>query len=310
MPLVPLQSNSGPNTSLFAPAGSGGGGGAGPNPVVSTITLPTANGVNAGTVLYTEELVFGNGGFQPTHQIRHSASAFPTDASVIDIISPDGTTTASLAACNGLGLNFQVFSNTSAQLPIDFGNTALTNISSINGAAPGGGPPPAVVSTISSLVNVSTINSGSPGILTVAGSVVVTDYLGASQISTPSIVSIVPGGAVSVQNLTTSSITSAAAIINMTAPVGVSSLAVSSINGAAYIPGLKMETGVTALDAGGSTIIETDKIYLVTDPVPQVTYKGAVGPGVSSLGAEALSPSTFIVYGAPNANINWFTAGS
>jgi hypothetical protein len=73
---------------------------------------------------------------------------------------------------------------------------------------------------------------------------------------------------------------------------------------------LKLETGVTTLDAGGSTIIETDNIYLVTDPVPQVTYRGTVGINTSSIGAISLSPSTFIVYGAPNAGINWFAAGN
>ena len=161
------------------------------------------------------------------------------------------------------------------------------NVSSLNGAAPGGGgggAPPAVVSTISSLVNVSTINVNSPGLITIAGGISVLDYVGAGSISTGSIVSIAPGGAVSVPNLGTSSITSAAPQLNITAPTSVSSLIVSSINGAA--PG-----------GGGASL----QYSTISNPTPNIV---PVDPGAT---IQILSFSTIAghVYSASvNARAN------
>jgi len=159
------------------------------------------------------------------------------------------------------------------------------SVSSINGAAPsGGGAPPAVVSTISSLVNVSTINVGSPGLLTIAGGISVLDYVGAGSISTGSIVGIVPGGAVSVPNLVTSSITTGQPQLNIDAPTSVSSLIVSSINGAA--PG-----------GGGASL----QYSTISNPIPNIV---PVNPGATT---QILSFSTIAghVYSASvNARAN------
>ena len=267
------------NLTVSSINGAAPGGGVGPNPVFSTVIVSTtlvisndAGSPNDGGIVWTtqagttQDVGLGLNGIGGGGQYGNSVMTFWTAIDPVTGVAGPGEVGAQRVYLEG-GANMDnkayiERTSTNGHLSLVAPNIDLKgqvgisslNVSSINGAAPGGGggAPPTFVSTISSIFNLSSINSGSPGLLTVVGSLLATDYLGAGQVSTASVVSIVPGGAVSIQNLGTSSISSAAPQINMTAPVGMSSLVVSSINGAA--PGGGSSASFSTLYSGSSTI--------------------------------------------------------
>lgn len=208
------------------------GGSAGPDPTFSTITTQL-DATIGGSVTCGGITI--NGANATTTTLSVNANNYLSVA--------NGVNTGNIAGCA------QVVNGPN---PVTISSLS---VSSINGASPGGAPP-AVVTTISSLINLSTINYGSPGVLQIAGGVTISDNLGVGNISTLAITSLV-GGSVSIQSLATSTIASLEPI-QVLAPLNVSSLNVSSINGAAPGGGSALQFSTLAVPGGAGTQFPVD----------------------------------------------------
>lgn len=162
--LGPNQTNISPGVPFFAPAGSSSGGSA--NPEFSTIRM-AAGGFNSGltaTISFSSTLNITNrGGGVPVLAIGDSSSPdiaqVPFSTNYIQITSPaafTGGVFVNIGASDG-GSGFIACANSLSGVPstlsliADAVNISSLNVSSINGAAPGGGTvgPDLPLSTIS-----------------------------------------------------------------------------------------------------------------------------------------------------------------
>jgi hypothetical protein len=148
MSLLPLATNSAPGVSLYAPASGGGGGGGGPNPAFSTITindgvLTTNSGAN-GFVFQNSTTPVIQDAFLQSNTVPLAAGT--GTANVFQLNSASGSNaTLTIGAGNDdacyvwTGLGGNQSGSTALFLQTAGLYTSSLNVSSINGAVPGGG---------------------------------------------------------------------------------------------------------------------------------------------------------------------------
>lgn len=157
--------SAGPNQPFFAPASGGGGGGVPANINVSSLyvapsgqlTMGTDSGGNEANLFFATTADNQNGIFLQYRNAEGSEYATP-DNKVLGIGNSAGANPPTTAPIFVNGINFRTGYTNVAQgtIGVGDGGLALTNVSTINGQAPGGGsvPPNLSVSSIQAL-NVS-----------------------------------------------------------------------------------------------------------------------------------------------------------
>lgn len=202
MPLVPCITNSGPGAPLYAAAGSGGGGGGGgPNLVVSTIQSQ---------IVGQEDVIF----------IGANGNIIFDQPAGANAIQFDGTSNGEIRNRGGV---FKIGGYPGQpEIPVSISTLV---VSTINGAAPGGGGvgPDPVFSTLTTQLDATIGGSVICGGITINGPGATTTTLA---VNASNLLSVANG-------VNTASIAGCGQIANGPNPVSISSLSVSSINGAA-----------------------------------------------------------------------------
>jgi hypothetical protein len=156
--LGPNQTNISPGVPFFAPAGSGGGA-ANPNPSFSTITLPQSDQTNIGVINYNGLLCFNDSGTAIKNtvafQYNNGYPGMPVSTVNILMNNPAGGAATFTFGPSDDGSNYILATNSAQTFsPLNIAASVVSmssiNVSSINGAAPGGGAlsPDITLSTI------------------------------------------------------------------------------------------------------------------------------------------------------------------
>jgi hypothetical protein len=160
--VVPVQSDVNTNRPLFAALGSGGGGGSNnPNPSFSTISFPTSDQLATGIINMNSLLTVQDTSTTSTAQFFFVANNGPSrfaegQNNSILMYSPNNISQVSLGASQNGNCYLSAYNRvgSTTTLVISTANLTVTNdlvVSSINGAAPGGGgalSPDITVSTL------------------------------------------------------------------------------------------------------------------------------------------------------------------
>lgn len=145
--LGPNQTNISPGVPFFAPAGSGGGGGSA-NQSFSTISFPVSNQTTEGVVNYAGNLSFNDSTTAVKNTIGfHNGNNYPgmpADVTAIQLAAPVGNQAVTVIGAADDGSSYISATNTgSTPAPLVLSGSGVSisslTVSSINGAAPGGG---------------------------------------------------------------------------------------------------------------------------------------------------------------------------
>lgn len=204
--VVQVQSDVNANTPFFAPLGSGGGTGGAytPNPSFSTITFPASDQTTKGCINYSSILSFRDSStpVKNTFYLLNGLGGVvgtASDITAMQLNSPAGTTATTYIGAGNDGTTYITATNTTntrAPLTITASgvNMDALNVSSINGAAPGGSPSPNPVFSSITTGSLSTVS-------------LLADNMNISSITVSSINGAPPGGGVLSANPSFSSIT-------------------------------------------------------------------------------------------------------
>jgi hypothetical protein len=328
MSINPLITNSGPNASLYAPA-SGGGGGGGPNPAFSTITFPTAiatgSGPTAGGILFSQQLIFDDPATNIAGDIVFTAAApyvgvaGATSTTSISVFAPANNSVLSIGA--GQDQAIYIDGSAASGAPGVYwrgvGNVSISsmNISSINGAAPGGGG--GVQSTIANAGSYINIPAG-------ANPMNFNLVQGASFTTPGNSGSLLING-----NILNNATVAASFSVGVNTPaIGTSSITVSTINGVApgvtvsTFPGLIVSSPTSAvltLNGGANQIVASSdniavaKLYATgASGLTISTVQSINGEVPMTMSTQPIGATTNTQFGyvqdCPNASTVLFTA--